>query len=154
MYDCRDDLQLPITWQNPRLDDTISCKSFCYPIFFLISLYNFRTHNTLNLIRAAIRRPQVGKRRGTKHTALNDAASRTRLSTLHGILIDNSSCKNTSLLLCCMNAGLREECPSDLTTVPSILRIVSGTADTTDACNNITVRSEATNSAKDHVGPV
>jgi hypothetical protein len=53
-----------------------------------------------------------------------------------------------------MKAGLCEESPSAVTTVSSIPRIVPGTADTTDSCNNVTVRSEATDSAMDYAGPV
>lgn len=53
-----------------------------------------------------------------------------------------------------MKAGLCEESPCAVTTVSSILRIVPGTADTTDPCNNATVRSEATDSAMDYGGLV
>jgi len=53
-----------------------------------------------------------------------------------------------------MKAGLCEESPSAVSTVSSILRIVPGTADTTDPCNNATVRSEATQSAMDYAGSV
>jgi len=53
-----------------------------------------------------------------------------------------------------MKAALCEESPSTVTTVSSILRIVPGTADTTDPCNNATVRSEATDSAMNYAEPV
>jgi len=53
-----------------------------------------------------------------------------------------------------MKAGLCEESPSTVTTVSSVLRIVPGTADKTDPCNNATVRSVATDSAMDYAEPV
>jgi hypothetical protein len=45
-----------------------------------------------------------------------------------------------------MKAGLCEECPSTITTVASIPRIVLRTANTTDPYNNVKVRSDAIDS--------